>query len=155
MEDRKGDRLTHVDEGGRARMVDVGHKPEVGRVAVASAVVCMSAKCAEMVRANSIRKGDVLGIAETAGVMGAKRTSNLIPLCHPLRLDHVEVVCALEGEQVRIRCKVSCRERTGVEMEALTGASVAALTIFDMCKAVDPGMVIGPIKVESKHKTEG
>jgi len=145
-------RLTHVDAEGRARMVDVSNKAMLERRAVASAVVSMSEECSAQVVDNSIGKGDVLAAAELAGIMAAKRTAGLIPLCHPLRLDHVEVECLVAGSSVRIRASVSCRERTGVEMEALTAVSVAALTVFDMCKAVDPAMVIGPIRVETKIK---
>lgn len=152
MAKKTGERLTHVDEAGRARMVDVGEKPEVLRLAEASAIVTMSAECARMVAENEMKKGDVLAVAEVAGVMAAKKTSELVPLCHPLRLDKVRVSCCVEGNQVSIRTVVSCRERTGVEMEALTAAAVAAVTIFDMCKAVDPKMVIGPIRVERKEK---
>jgi cyclic pyranopterin monophosphate synthase len=148
----KNERLSHIDETGQARMVPVGQKELLERVAVATAEVKISKVCAEEVAANNIKKGDVLGTAQLAGVMAAKRTADLIPMCHPLALDHIEVNCRLEGQTVRIEARVSARERTGVEMEALTGASVAALTVFDMCKAVDPAMVIGPVQVERKTK---
>jgi len=148
----KGDRLSHIDERGQARMVDVGEKRSIERVAVATAQVKMSQECAQQVAANGIKKGDVLGTARLAGVMAAKRTAELIPMCHPLGLDHIEVDCRLAEQTVRIEARVSARERTGVEMEALTAASVAALTVFDMCKAVDPAMVIGPVRVERKMK---
>jgi len=133
-------------------MVDVGGKKMVDRVAVATAVVSMSQQCARQIADNNMKKGDVLGTAELAGTMAAKRTADLIPLCHPLRLDHITLRCQLVDATVQITAKVSCSERTGVEMEALTAVSVAALTIFDMCKAVDPAMVIGPIQVENKIK---
>lgn len=145
-------RLSHIDESGEARMVDVGRKSEVERVAVATGQVKMSGECASQVAANTVTKGDVLGTAQLAGVMAAKRTAELVPMCHPLALDHVEVHCRLEGHTVHITARVLARERTGVEMEALTAVSVAALTVFDMCKAVDPGMVIGPVQVERKTK---
>ena len=148
----KGDRLSHIDETGQARMVDVGEKQAIERVAVATAQVKMSQACAGQVAANNIKKGDVLGTAQLAGVMAAKRTADLIPMCHPLALDHIEVKCRLEVQTVKIEARVSARERTGVEMEALTAASVAALTVFDMCKALDPGMMIGPVQVERKTK---
>ena len=144
--------LSHVDGQGQARMVDVGGKDIVDRAAVATGAVSVSQQCAGQIADNNRKKGNVLGTAELAGAMAAKRTADLIPLCHPLRLDHVTVECRLVDMTVRIRAKVSCRERTGVEMEALTAVSVAALTIFDMCKAVDPAMVIGPIRVENKIK---
>lgn len=133
-------------------MVDVGEKSSIERVAVATAEVKMSKSCVEEVAANNVKKGDVLGTAQLAGVMAAKRTADLIPMCHPLALDHIEVKCRLEGQAVKIEARVSARERTGVEMEALTAAAVAALTVFDMCKALDPGMMIGPVQVERKTK---
>ena len=149
----KGERLSHIDETGQSRMVDVGEKRSIERVAVATAQVKISQACAGQVAANSVKKGDVLGTAQLAGVMAAKRTADLIPMCHPLALDHIEVNCRLEGQTVKIEATVSARERTGVEMEALTAASVAALTVFDMCKAIDPGMIIGPVQVERKTKS--
>lgn len=148
----QGKRLSHIDEAGTARMVDVGEKNALERVAVATAAVKMSPSCADQVAANTVQKGDVLGTAQLAGVMAAKRTADLIPMCHPLALDHIEVNCRLEGQTVQIEARISARERTGVEMEALTAASVAALTVFDMCKAIDPAMVIGPVQVERKTK---
>ena len=148
----KDKQLSHVDGQGRARMVDVGGKDIVDRAAVATGVVSVSRQCARQIADNNMKKGDVLGAAELAGTLAAKRTADLIPLCHPLRLDHITVRCQLVDATVQIKAKVSCSERTGVEMEALTAVSVAALTIFDMCKAVDPAMVIGPIQVENKIK---
>ena len=152
MDHDKNEMLSHVDDQGRARMVDVGDKKMVNRYAVAQGKVTMSQLCLEQVRDNNIKKGEVLIVAELAGTMAAKRTPELIPLCHPLRLDDINVTCQLTDNGVIITAKVSCRERTGVEMEALTAVSVAALTIFDMCKAVDPEMVIGRVCVTSKHK---
>ena len=151
---KKHEQLSHVDETGEARMVDVGEKSSIERVAVATAEVKMSQACAAQVAVNNVKKGDVLGTAQLAGVMAAKRTADLIPMCHPLALDHIEVKCRLEGQTVKIVARVAARERTGVEMEALTAASVAALTVFDMCKAIDPVMVIGPVQVERKTKNE-
>ena len=133
-------------------MVDVGGKAVIEREAVATAKVQMSAGCAELVASNNIKKGDVLATARLAGVMAAKRTDELIPLCHPLSLGQVVVDCQLEGQEVGITARVSARERTGVEMEALVAAATAALTVYDMCKAVDPAMTIGPIRVEKKIK---
>jgi len=148
----KHNRLSHVDDAGKARMVHVGAKPFVPRTAVASALVTMSRPCAEQVAANTIEKGDVLAAARLAGTMAAKRTGEMIPLCHPLRLDHIDLQCRLVKSTVHLTARVSARERTGVEMEALTAVSFAALTLLDMCKAVDPAIIIGPIRVESKVK---
>ena len=151
-DEKKKGSLSHVDAAGRARMVDVGGKELVDRYAVATGEVMVSEECASRIADNNIKKGDVLGTAQLAGVMAAKRTPELIPMCHPLRLDHIEVECKLVDRTVEITAQVSSRERTGVEMEALTAVSVAALTVFDMCKAVDPGMTIGAIRVETKKK---
>ena len=148
----KNGRLTHVDRAGGAKMVDVSGKAMQERVAVATAVVTVSEDCAARIAENNIKKGDVLTTAQLAGIMAAKQTPQLIPMCHPLRLDLIDLDCRLVDNRVEIKAKVSSRERTGVEMEALTAASAAALTIFDMCKAVDPAMVIGPIQVENKIK---
>ena len=148
----KKEGLTHVDTDGKAHMVDVGEKPVMLRTAVATGVVTVSELCARRIAENNIKKGDVLATAQLAGIMAAKRTAELIPLCHPLRIDHIEVDCQLAGSQVKITATVSAQERTGVEMEALTAVTVAALTIFDMGKAVDPAMVIGPVQVEFKLK---
>ena len=136
-------RLTHTDAAGRAHMVDVGPKPETERVAVAEAVVTLAEATLRLIRENGLAKGDVLAVARVAGVMGAKQTAALIPLCHPLPLTQVGVDFELEdGPPPRIRITATARTvgRTGVEMEALTAASVAALTIYDMAKAVDRGM---------------
>lgn len=136
--------LTHLDDSGAARMVDVGAKAVTERVAVATAVVSMLAETLNLLERGAHKKGDVLAVARVAGIQAAKKCSDLIPLCHPLMLNAVDVDFELQADpaQVRIeaRCKVS--GKTGVEMEALTAASVAALTIYDMCKAVDRGMEI-------------
>lgn len=147
-------KLTHVDEAGRARMVDVGDKPESERVAVAEGSIRMSREAYDLVAAHGVAKGDVLAVAEVAGVMGAKRTGELIPLCHPLGLDVARVEARLEPELpgVRVRATVKVTARTGVEMEALTAVSVALLTVYDMVKAVDRGMVIGDVMLVSKTK---
>jgi cyclic pyranopterin phosphate synthase len=143
--------LTHFDSAGQAAMVDVGGKPETDRAATARARVVMQPETLAMIRAGAAGKGDVLGVARLAGIMGAKRTAELIPLCHPLAITAVRVDLAPEGEDaVAIEATVSTTGRTGVEMEALTAASVAALTVYDMCKAVDRGMRIEALRVVAK-----
>ena len=145
-------KLTHIDESGAARMVDVGEKAETQRIAVASGRVNMEPATLDLLRKGAHSKGDVLAVARIAGIQAAKKCSELIPLCHPLMLNSVEVDFALDPDQAAVlieaRCKVS--GKTGVEMEALTAVSVAGLTIYDMCKAVDRGMTIGEITLESK-----
>lgn len=146
--------LTHFDDQGRARMVDVGKKPETERVAVASGRVLMAAETAARIAAGQIGKGDVLGVARIAGIQGLKRTAELIPLCHPLRVTGVALELAVHTAPtpcVTIEATVRALDRTGVEMEALTAVSVAALTIYDMCKAIDRGMSIGELRLESKR----
>jgi cyclic pyranopterin monophosphate synthase len=145
-------RLTHLDERGRARMVDVAGKPESERTATAEGVVRMSREAFELVAAQAVAKGDVISVAEVAGTMGAKRAGDLIPLCHPLGLDLVEVEARLEPELpgVRITALTKATGRTGVEMEALTAVAVACLTVYDMVKAVDRGMVIEEVRLLSK-----
>ncbi len=147
--------LTHFDEQGNARMVDVGAKDETHRVAVAHGQIQMQPETLKLIVEGRAKKGDVLGVARIAGIMAAKRTHELIPLCHPLMLTSIEVDFeTVEAESaVRIEAKVETRGKTGVEMEALTAASIAALTIYDMVKAVDRGMVIGEIRLE--HKSGG
>ncbi len=148
-------RLTHFDGDGNAVMVDVSGKSVTERVAVARGRVTMEPETLAMIRQGGHKKGDVLAVARLAGIMAAKRTSDLIPLCHPLALDKVslELTC-LDGENaVEIEATVKVTGRTGVEMEALTAVSVAALTIYDMCKAVDRGMRIGDIRLV--HKSGG
>ena len=143
-------KLTHLDESGSARMVDVGEKLITERLAVASGFVSMSADALSMVLEASNKKGDVLAIARVAGIQAAKQCSNLIPLCHPLMLDSAKVnlVLGTDGIKIEAICKIS--GRTGVEMEALTAVSVAALTIYDMCKAADKAMIIKDIQLERK-----
>ena len=133
-------------------MVDVGQKPDSARVAVAEGCVTMSRQAFDLVRENRGPKGDVLSAAEIAGTMGAKRTAELIPLCHPVALDHVDVVLALDPDLPGVRARASARVvgRTGVEMEALTAVAVALLTVYDMVKAVDRGMEIGTIRLVEK-----
>ncbi len=144
--------LSHVDEAGRARMVDVGGKPETERTAVAEGQVRMSREAFDQVAANAVAKGDVLAVAEVAGVMAAKRTGELIPLCHPLGLDVVRVEARLAPELpgVRVAATAKVTGRTGVEMEALTAVSVACLTVYDMVKAIDREMNIEGIRLTSK-----
>jgi cyclic pyranopterin phosphate synthase len=144
-------KLTHFDDAGAAHMVDVGAKAETERVAIASGTVTMAPATAAAVRGGKIGKGDVLGVARLAGITGAKRTPDLIPLCHPLRLTGVDVELHVTGNVVHIRATVSAFDRSGVEMEALTAVSAAALTIYDMCKAIDRGMVISEIRLEEKR----
>lgn len=141
----KDDTLTHVDERGAARMVDVGAKPDSDRVAVAIGFVGMKIETLQMIKTNEFKKGDVLSVARIAGIMGAKQTPGLIPLCHPLPLTQVTVDFELDEERsrVEIRAMAKTHGKTGVEIEALTATSIAALTIYDMCKAVDRGMQIG------------
>ncbi|MCF6291234.1 MAG: cyclic pyranopterin monophosphate synthase MoaC [Desulfobacterales bacterium] len=147
-----GKKPTHFDRSGNARMVDVGDKPDTVREAVAAGLISMSAQAFAMVRAGTAGKGDVLGVARIAGIMAAKRVDTLIPLTHSLLLNKVEVSFRFDepGGAVVIEATVRSRGRTGVEMEALTAVSVAALTIYDMCKAVDMGMVIGDIRLLRK-----
>ena len=142
--------LTHIDEEGRARMVDVGDKPVTTRTAVASGFVRMSAATVEAIRQHRMPKGDPLEVARVAGIMAAKRTSELIPLCHPLPLNHADVQLEITDDGIAITATARTDSKTGVEMEALTAASVAALTIYDMCKAIDKAMAITDIRLESK-----
>jgi len=143
--------LTHFDDAGAAHMVDVGAKPESARVAVASGVVTMELETANAVRAGTIGKGDVLGVARIAAIQAAKRTSDIIPLCHPLRITGVDVDLRVANNAVYIMATVRAFDRSGVEMEALAAVSAAALTIYDMCKAIDRGMVISEIRLDEKR----
>ena len=143
--------LTHLDEHGNARMVDIGHKGESQRVAVAAGKIAMSVDALDAIRAGDAPKGDVLAAARIAGIMAAKKTAELIPLCHPLALDAVTLDFAFETGGIRATATVSLTGRTGVEMEALAGASIALLTIYDMAKALDKAMVIGDIRLLEKR----
>jgi cyclic pyranopterin monophosphate synthase len=145
-------KLSHVDAAGRARMVDVGAKRTTARRAVAEGAIAMSRAAFALVKANRLEKGDVLRVAELAGIGGAKRTADLIPLCHPLVLDHVGVTATLDARLpgVRVRAEARLKGRTGVEMEALTACAVALLAVYDMVKAVDRGMTIGPVRLLEK-----
>ena len=142
--------LTHIDDEGRARMVDVGDKPVTTRTAVASGFVRMAAATVQAIREHHTPKGDPLEVARLAGVMAAKRTSELIPLCHPLPLTHADVQVEVREDGVNIVATARTDGKTGVEMEALTAVSVAALTLYDMCKAIDKAMEITDIRLESK-----
>lgn len=143
-------KLTHLDDSGAARMVDVGGKPETARAAIATGRIRMSTAALDAVREGSGPKGDVLAAARIAGIMAAKRTGELIPLCHPLALDAVSVDFAFEEGAVRATARASLTGRTGVEMEAMTATSVALLTIYDMAKALDKGMVIEGVRLLEK-----
>ena len=147
--------LTHFDAEGRAVMVDVSDKAETDRIAVARGSVTMAPETLERIRLGTVAKGDVLSVARLAGIMGAKRTPDLIPLCHPLALSSVRLELTLAADRNAVEIEATCklRGRTGVEMEALTAVSVAALTIYDMVKAVDRAMVIGEIRLV--HKSGG
>src|SRR4051812_28401609 len=144
------DDLTHVDSAGAARMVDVDEKPVSARDAIAAGRVLVSPRVVELLRGDGVPKGDALAVARLAGIMGAKQTPALIPLCHPLAISGVTVELAVTDESVDITATVRTTDRTGVEMEALTAVSVAALTVVDMVKAVDKAAVITDVRVESK-----
>jgi cyclic pyranopterin phosphate synthase len=147
------DHLTHLDEQGAARMVDVSAKPDTERLAIAGGAVYMQPETLRLIRAGALKKGDVLTVARIAGIMGAKRTSDLIPLCHPLPLTHLDIELTLDDEKsaVHIRATARTTGKTGVEMEALTAVTVAALTIYDMAKAVDRAMRISDIRLLEKR----
>jgi len=147
-------KLSHLDQAGRARMVDVGDKPLLDRTAVATGSIRMSRAAFQQVADQAVAKGDVLAVSEVAGTLAAKRTAELIPLCHPLGLDHVEVEASLAEALpgVLVRAKVRTVGRTGVEMEALTAVAVALLTVYDMVKAVDDSMVIEDVRLVEKQK---
>jgi cyclic pyranopterin monophosphate synthase len=150
MSDQSQKKLSHVDEEGRIKMVDVGEKAATARIAEASGSVKMSPKTVAAIRERRTPKGDPLETARLAGIMGAKRTSELIPLCHPLALTHVDVQITLCDEGAQITATASTTAQTGVEMEALTAVSVSALTLYDMCKAIDRAMTISDIRLERK-----
>lgn len=142
--------LTHLDAHGHAQMVDVTAKTESSRVAIASGRVLLSSETVELLRSGNVPKGDALAVARIAGIMAAKRTSDLIPLCHPLPISRVKVEMTIVDAGVEIEAEVAVTGKTGVEMEALTAVSVAALTLYDMVKAVDKGAVLTDIQLESK-----
>ena len=146
-------KLTHIDDSGHAHMVDVGAKPETERLAIARGEVLMKKETLGLIRAGAIKKGDVLTVAQIAGITAAKRTSDLIPLCHPLPISHIDVALTLEDNLpgVLITATVKTTGKTGVEMEALTAVSVAALTIYDMAKAAEKTMIIQNVRLIEKH----
>jgi cyclic pyranopterin phosphate synthase len=147
------EKLTHFDERGAAHMVDVAGKPETHRVAVATGSIRMRPETLALVTSGTAKKGDVLGVARIAAIQGAKRTAELVPLCHPVPLTSVAIEFSVDEPAARIECRatVECTARTGVEMEALTAVQVALLTIYDMCKAVDRGMTMDGIRVLEKR----
>lgn len=142
--------LTHLDKDGAARMVDVGGKAHTARTAIATGRIAMNDAALAAIRDGSVPKGDVLAAARIAGIMAAKQTGSLIPLCHPLSLDSVQVECTVEEDGVRVTATASLTGKTGVEMEAMVGCNIALLTIYDMAKALDMGMVIGEVRLLSK-----
>lgn len=148
------DAFSHLDEQNRPRMVDVSEKKVSYRVARASGFIKLEKKTLDLISENKIAKGSVLVTAELAGVQAAKETSRLIPLCHPLLLSSIKVKALVEENGVKVVSEVKCAERTGVEMEALAASSVALLTVYDMCKAVDKNMVISEVRLEEKTKKE-
>ncbi len=148
-------RLTHLDEHGRAAMVDVGAKPASVREAVAMGELRVAPATAALVQQGGLPKGDVLAVARVAGIMAAKRTPELIPLCHAVALDAVEVRFRVEADRIRIRATARCTGPTGVEMEALTAVTVAGLTLYDMCKAVDKSMELGAVTLAKKTGGKG
>ena len=146
--------LSHVDDGGRPTMVDVGGKPISKRMAEASGFIKLNKEVLELVCENRVKKGNVLATSEIAGIMAGKKTADLIPLCHNLNITNIALKAEVLEGGIKVAAEVACDERTGVEMEALTAVSVALLTIYDMCKAVDKNMEIGEIKLVSKTKKE-
>jgi cyclic pyranopterin phosphate synthase len=146
--------LSHVDEQGRAQMVDVSGKTPQRRTAKASGTIALAPATRDLIRRNQLQKGDVLAVAQIAGIQAAKQAGTLIPLCHPLVLDHIAVTLTLTEQGVSATSEVSCVGRTGVEMEALTAVTVALLTVYDMCKAVDKRMRIGDIFLVEKVKSD-
>ncbi|HSR49237.1 MAG TPA: cyclic pyranopterin monophosphate synthase MoaC [Acidobacteriota bacterium] len=144
--------FSHIDDQGRARMVDISGKPRLHRTAIAEGHLYLQPRTVELIRRQSLPKGDPFEVARVAAIQAAKRTSGLIPLCHDLQLDFADVEIELLDDSWRIRSQVSCHRATGVEMEALTAVSVAALTLYDMCKAVDKQMRIGEIRLIEKRK---
>lgn len=144
--------LTHIDKDGKANMVDVGNKPIQLRTALAEGFIRLQPETVQLIKENQIKKGDVLTISEIAGIQAAKKTSELVPLCHPLPLTKVAVKAVLKDYGVHVKCTARCNGQTGVEMEALTGVQVALLTVYDMCKAVDKKMVMEQIHLIEKTK---
>ena len=146
--------LTHTDEKGKANMVDVGHKPDQIRTARAEGKIKLNPETVKLIRENQMKKGDVLTIAEIAGIQGGKKTSELIPLCHPLAITKMDVKAELVDDGVVVKSMAKCIGKTGIEMEALTAVNVALLTVYDMCKAVDKSMEIDGIRLIEKTKDD-
>lgn len=146
-------KLSHTDDKGKARMVDVGDKPNQQRTAIAEGHIRLSAETLQLIRDNQIKKGDVLTVAEIAGIQAAKKTSELIPLCHPLQLTKVKVTTEVVEDGIKVTGEARCIGQTGVEMEALTAVHISLLTIYDMCKAVDKEMLMGEIMLLEKTKS--
>lgn len=145
-------RLTHTDKNGKANMVDVAEKPDQVRIARAGGMIYLNPETIRLIRDNQMKKGDVLTIAEIAGIQGGKKTSELIPLCHPLQITKLDVKAELLDEGIRVESYAKCLGKTGIEMEALTAVNIALLTVYDMCKAVDKEMKIGEIQLIEKIK---
>lgn len=145
-------KLSHTDNSGKANMVDTGHKPDQLRTARAEGFIRLNTEAVRLIKENNIKKGDVLTLAEVAGIMATKKTSELIPLCHPLMITKIEVSSELTKNGVRVKSMARCIGKTGIEMEALTAVSVALLTVYDMCKAVDRNMVIEKVYLVDKTK---
>ncbi len=146
--------FSHLNEKGEVNMVDISGKKIVHREAVASGTIYLQDETIKMIRNNLIKKGDVLSIARIAGIIGAKKTFELIPLCHNIPINKIDVHFDIKEDRINIRSKAVCNAKTGIEMEALTAVSIACLTIYDMCKAVDKNMIISDIKLENKVKNE-
>lgn len=146
--------LSHVDKSGKANMVDVGNKPDQKRTATACGMIIVSDQALKLIKENANKKGDVLRIAEIAGIQAGKNTSSLIPLCHPLLITKIDVSAKIIDNGVEVFAEARCTGKTGIEMEALTAVSVALLTIYDMCKAVDKNMIIKDIKLTEKTKVK-
>jgi cyclic pyranopterin monophosphate synthase len=144
--------LSHVDKSGKANMVDVGAKVVQMRTAIASGSITLSKETLKLIKENEIKKGDVLTVAQIAGIQAAKQCPSLIPLCHPLQITKVDVDCKLTAKGIDVKATVRCMGQTGVEMEALTAVSIALLTVYDMCKAVDKNMIIEHVKLVEKTK---
>ena len=147
-------KLSHTNEDGKANMVDVGHKPDQARIAKAEGKIKLNSETVKLIRENQMKKGDVLTIAEIAGIQGGKKTSELIPLCHPLSITKMDVKAELTDDAVVIRSIAKCIGKTGIEMEALTAVNVALLTVYDMCKAVDKNMTIENVRLLEKKKND-
>jgi len=147
-------KLSHVDDAGKANMVDVGSKTDQKRIAKATGHITLKSETIQLIQDNSMKKGDVLTISEIAGIQGGKRTSELIPLCHPLQITKLDVKATVDETGVRVNSEARCIGKTGIEMEALTAISVALLTVYDMCKAVDKEMNVDEVKLVEKTKTD-